>query len=697
MNKSFFGLLTLLFAGCACLFASDDAVRMLTTAPLRFEPSGSGYVTRGLEFSSSLHGDHMDLRSKDKAMRLTFAQASPSVQLEAGDPLDSRSNVIHGNDRSKWRTVPNYANLHARGLYRGIDLVYYGNHGELEYDLIVKPGADPKAIRLQISGVAPELDADGNLTAAFIQKRPVAYQLAADGSRTPVASRYRRNADGSFSFALGRYDRRRELVIDPTLTFSLYVFGSSQDVVKAIGHDASGLEYVAGITLSTDFEIDPNTMQVPGGPQFPQIDLGLNTGAYDLFIAQIYPNVPVGVNPVGFATYMGGSGDDFLSDMFVAPSGLVYLTGYTKSTDFPQGTVPGYQTTLTGNSDAFVVVYDDTQNVGAQLVYSSYLGGGTGAAGNGITIDSKGRAYIVGTTNSSEVPVVNGLPVGLQGTSDAFVAGFDPTQAGYNSLVYCTFLGGSGVEQGYGITAAPDGTLWVVGETYSTDFPMAGNPYQPNLNGSSDAFITQLNPVTGAQLYTTYLGGSGIDMAQRVKLDATGRVVVTGLTFSGDFPLSASPMQSSYKGMGDVFVAVLNPAATGTMQQLIYSTYYGGSGAESASGLVTDAKGAIYVAGYTGSPDLPITGNALYKQRIGGQNGFVLKLAPSAAGVTGMIYSSFIASTGNQTSYGVDVDPTGTIYVTGSTSGALFDALNGTPKTTPVGKTDGFLMGITIP
>src|SRR4029077_1033155 len=150
------------------------------------------------------------------------------------------------------------------------------------------------------------------------------------------------------------------------------------------------------------------------------------------------PRAAPGVNPVGFATYLGGTGDDILNDMFIGQNGLIYLTGNTKSTDFPAGVVGGFQTTMTGNSDAFVAVYDVTQPVGQQLRYSSYFGGGTGVAGNGVTADSRGRVYIVGPTNSSETVARNGLPVGLNGSSDAYVAGFDPTVGGDGSLVFST-------------------------------------------------------------------------------------------------------------------------------------------------------------------------------------------------------------------------------------------------------------------
>ncbi len=478
-------------------------------------------------------------------------------------------------------------------------------------------------------------------------------------------------------------------MIDPTLTFSLFISGTSQDTARAIGHDARGLIYVSGITLSTDFEIDPNTTQVPGGPQFAN-----NDGGYDLFIVQVDPTITDGSNPVAFATYLGGSSDDFLNDMYVAPGGLVYLTGYTTSTDFPAGTIAGFQTSLSGTTDAFVVIYDVTQPVGSQLVYSSYLGGGTGAAGNGVTADAKGRVFIVGTTNSSEIPVRNGLPAGLTGGSDAFIAGFDPSKSGDATLFFSTFLGGSSFEEGNGITIAANGTLWVVGQTYSTDFPGAGNAYNFGSNGSADGFIVNIDP-GGNYLYSTYIGGSGVDSAQRVTLDSKGRVVVTGYTLSTNFPVSAGAVQSTNNGMGDIFVSILDPTIANSAAQLVYSTYYGGSGAEQVNGIAKDAKGAIYVTGITGSPDLPITGNALMNARTGGQDGFVLKLDPTISGPTGIVYASYVASPGSQTAYGVDVDAKGTIYVTGSTNAGIFDALNGIGKTTPSGDIDGYLLGFT--
>jgi hypothetical protein len=280
----------------------------------------------------------------------------------------------------------------------------------------------------------------------------------------------------------------------------------------------------------------------------------------------------------------------------------------------------------------------------------------------------------------------------LNGSSDAFVSAFDPSQTSpASTLFYSTFIGGSSFEIGSAITMAPDGTLWIAGETLSTDFPLQGNSLQNSTAGEGDAFVVQLDWTQGSngELYGTYFGGSGLDVAQKIAVDGLGRIVVTGYTLSSDFPL-AGAYQPVNKGAGDCFITVLNPYATGSMPQLVYSTYYGGRGAEIPTGLRADSKGVIYVTGYTGSADLPITQNALGKVRAGGQDGFVIKLDPSGKA---LLYGSYVASTGNQIPYGIDVDKSGNIYLAGPTSGGIFDALGGSAKPNAIGNVDAFIFG----
>lgn len=649
--------------------AQPDAVRILSSAPLRFEPAPEGrggFVSRSLHFRSWFTGNKAMLESGDEIVRLRFEGAAPQARVEGIDPLGSTTNIFRGKDAAQWRTsVPNFGRLQVHGLYRGVDLVYYGTAGELEYDLVIQPGANPAQIRMRL---------DGRL------KSPTAYQVAANGARIPVESRYRKNADGSYGFSLGAYDRKRELVIDPVLTFSTYLSGSSQDVANAIGHDAQGFLYVAGTTFSTDFPLAGNSNQAA------------LTGSSDLFLVKIDPQ---GARVV-YSTYFGGTKAETLGAMLVAPSGKVYLTGNTQSTDFPLANA--FQTTLSGPSDAFVLTLDPSKNGTDGLLYSTFVGGTGDDFGNGIAVDSMGKIFIAGTTTSNDFPLLSPFQGGSGGGGqDAFVVGVDPSRADANSLIYSTYLGGSGIDTASSIAAAPDGTFWVAGGTFSPDFPSAGFAYQPQYTPSGDAFLTQLNPALGGSslLYVTFLGGSNDDAAKKVIVDAAGRVIVTGYTTSPDFPVTPDAMQSQFGGASDVFVTILNPAASTSSRsaQLVYATYFGGAGVEIPYDLRQDSAGFLYLTGYTESFNLPVTPNALQASRLGGPDVFALKFKPSQAGPSAIGYSSFLSSDGAQVGYGIDFDTNGNIYLAGYTSGPIFDAIGGMRKTSDAGNTDAFVVG----
>src|SRR5271165_2836518 len=265
---------------------SPDPIKMLETAPLRFEPDANAagnFVARGTRFGLEFSNDRAILHSHGRNVSLNFVHSDPRARMEGQEILKSKTNLFLGNDPSKWqRGVVNYGRLRVNGLYQGVDLVYYGNAGELEYDLTVAPGADPGRIRLRLTGENPTFDGDGNLIADLIQKRPVAYQVDSNGARVAVESSYRRNRDGSYSFKLGAYDRGRALVIDPVLTFSTYLAGTGTDIALAIAHDQNGLVYVAGTTDSTDFPTAGTPTQAA------------NAGNTDVWVAQINPAVPVG-------------------------------------------------------------------------------------------------------------------------------------------------------------------------------------------------------------------------------------------------------------------------------------------------------------------------------------------------------------------------------------------------------------------
>ena len=671
----------LLFAPltCAALLAAPppDAARLLSTSPLRFEPgpdvNSNEFLARGLRSQFVFEGSGGRVQAGAKTLRFEFAGADRHTRLEGIEKLRSTTGIFIGNDPSKWRrAVPNFGRLQARGLYRGIDLVYYGNAGELEYDLLVKPGADPRQIRLSFQGDQARLDRDGNLNAGFILQRPIAYQIAANGERVAVDSRFRKNTDGTYGFALGRYNRSRELVIDPVLTLSQYIGGSSQDIGYAIGHDANGYLYIAGTTYSSDF---PTAGAATGNTP---------PGGEDLFLAKIDPRN----SQVVYAGFFGGSGNDSFGGMVVDPSGNVYLTGTTASSDFPSAN--GAKTSLGGASDAFAMKLDLFETP----IYSTYLGGTGVENGNAIALDSQGRMWVTGGTQSTDFPTTNGFQTASGGSQDAFVAGIDPTQSGSGSLIYSSYLGGTWWDTGRGIAAAPDGSVWVVGGTYSYNFPVAGSSFNPNYSSGGDAFASQINPAGGGLVYSTFLGGNDLEEARSIVIDANGHAIVSGYTMSRNFPVTADAAQPQYGGNTDVFVTILNPAnSTSRSGELVYSTYFGGSNADVPFDLKIDRSGNLYLAGFTMSSGLPASANALQAAYDNTMDAFALKLNPSNPGAAGISYFSYLGSDGLQIAYGIDFDANNNIYLTGFTSGPIFNALGGAGKGTNAGDPDAFVIG----
>jgi hypothetical protein len=661
---------------------SKDAVRILGTAPLRFEPAADDgspqFVARGPRFRYSFAGNQAIFQTKGKQVSLQFQGAVPGARIEAIQKLSSTTGLFFGNNPSKWRPeVPNYGRLQVRDLYRGVDLVYYGNEGELEYDLTVKPGSDPRSIRLRLDGSRARVDRGGNLVAGLIQKHPVAYQVSANGSRIPVESRYRKNADGSYGFQLGEYDRGRELVIDPVLTFSLYLSGSNQDVAQTIGLDKIGFLYVAGTTYSTDFPIVSGFQATQGG-------------GTDVFVAKIDPNAKAGTQVV-FSTYIGGTANETLGGMSVGPNGDVYLIGDTLSSDFP--TVNPAQTALAGTTNAFVVWINSSRALG----YATYLGGSTNDTGVGITYNSKGQIFVTGGADSPDFPNTNAFQPVSSGRQDAFIAMYDPSLSGTATLLYSTYLGGSGWDIGRGIALEADGTVWIAGGTYSFDFPMRGNSRQPVYRGEGDAFVAHLSISLGssatALLYSTFLGGGSQEEATNIVINAAGQLVLSGWTISPTFPITGNGMQTVYGGNGNTFISVLDPTKN-PPEQLIYSTFFGGAGPTLPSDLKQDTAGNLYITGYTLAPGLPTTKNAAQADYDGSVDAFVLEFNPATAGPAAISYLSYLGSDGLQIGNGVAYDAKGNIYVVGYTSGPIFKALKGVEKTSSAGKVDGFVAGL---
>jgi hypothetical protein len=469
-------------------------------------------------------------------------------------------------------------------LYPGIDVIFHGGTGPLEYDAVVKPGADPRQVRMELDGTQRVvIDPDGNLQLvdqAILFHRPAVFE-AGDGGR--IAARYVRTGVSTVGFALARYDRAQGVVIDPAITFSTFLGGSGVDATEGVGFDAMGNVYVASRTTSTNFPlVSPEQATFKG-----------------LCVA-VTKLDPTGTALV-YSTYVGGSGGDRPFGMTVDGPGNAYVAGYTSSTDFPATAGAAQPTYGGGPDDAFVFKLNVA---GSALVYATYLGGSGdegvngGDQGNPIAVDTSGNAYFGGTTNSADFPVTAGA---LQtryadGGADAFVTKLNPTGT---ARVYSTLLGGSGADNGNSVAVDGAGNAWVVGTTTSTNFPLK-NPYRGALSPGRDAYVAKLDPSGSSLLFSTYFGGNGEDVAHCAAVDSSGDLYVAGYTTSTDLPVMR-PTQASTGGSWDVWTARFKNTGA-----LSFSTYLGGSGDEGAHGVAVDAAGHIWLTGNLGSLDFPL-------------------------------------------------------------------------------------------
>ncbi len=629
-----------------------------------------------------------DLESQAPAMlRMQLVGANPQAKVSGLDELPGKSNYFVGNDPKKWRTnVPNYAKVKYEGVYPGVDLVYYGNQGQLEYDFVVQPGADPRQIALDVgAGLAlpkraPQaaslhVDGNGDLVVAteggeVTFHKPVVYQQNDDGNRHRIDGRYVLstpqsaidNRQSTISFELAAYDHTRPLVIDPVLVYSTYLGGSGYDAGNGIAVDASGNAYVTGTTYSSDFPTTPGAFQT-------------THGYYDdVFVSKL--------NPAGstliYSTYLGGSHMEGGAGIAVDASGNAYITGDTNSSNFP--TTPGAFQAPGGGG--FVTKLNAT---GSALVYST-----SSIGGSAIALDAAGNTYVTGGTASSNFPTTPGA---FQTTfaagynTNGFVSKLNPAGS---ALVYSTYLGG-GFDYGSAIAVDALGNAYVMGETASPDFPTTPGAFQTTLAGYyDDVFVSKLNPAGSTLIYSTYLGGSSYEDGGGIAVDASSNAYVTGSTNSHDFPTTPGAFQTIFWDMSTAFVSKLN--ATGSA--LIYSTYLGGSDQDEAWGIAVDSSGNAYVTGATGSSDFPTTPGAFQTTPGGREDAFVSKLNANGSS---LLYSTYLGGSDYDAGRGIAVDASGNAYVTGSTWSDSFPTTPGAFQATYGGNMDVFVAKIAFP
>lgn len=505
-------------------------------------------------------------------LRMKLPGANRSPVIETIDELPGRSNYFIGNDPKKWRTgIANFAKIRYRSVYPGIDLIYHGEESKIEYDFTVAPGANPKTITLAFPGAkSVRIDESGDLILRTSgeevrQLKPIAYQEK-DGRKQPIAVHYVMKGRNQVGFDVSAFDRRKSLVIDPVLSYSTYLGGSSEEAGNGIAIDTAGNAYVTGYTVSSDFPIK-NAFQSP----LP--------GFTSAFVTKLNPTGTALV----YSTYLGGSQTDVGLAIAVDASGDAYVTGYATSTDFP--IVNAVQPTHGGSnflSDAFVTRLNPSGNA---LVYSTYLGGSRADVGQGIAVDPWGAAYVTGYTMSTDFPTASAIQPALLGRFDAFATKLNPG----GSLGYSTYLGGSGSDNGYAVAVDSSGQAYVAGGTTSPDFPLL-NPMQPDFKGRTIFKSTdgggQWNSINNG--LPAYIGVNAI-----VVDPGTPATVFAGTTTAGIFKSTSggNSWVSANTGLGTTFVNALavHPKNTAivfaaTVTGVYKSTNGGGSWSLSQSG-----------------------------------------------------------------------------------------------------------------
>ncbi|MEW4228873.1 SBBP repeat-containing protein, partial [Priestia megaterium] len=480
---------------CEAHFTSEEAIFLLLKTSSRKEKSYSKQVAE-----KEVQGVRLDFR---------FLGANPKVKPEGKQPSSGKINYLKGNDPTAWETnVSTFQEVVYPELWPGINLVFKIKKKSLKYEFIVQPGAKVEDIRFTYAGAKKfSIDKQGNLViqtalGEMLDERPVSYQKKND-LQVPISSSFHLQPDDKEGYMIGfeiedKYDSNYPLIIDPGLIYSTYLGGSDLDVGFGIAVDAGGNTYISGYTQSANF---PTT-----------------AGAFDTTYNDNVDAFVTKLNPTGsalvYSTYLGGSDSDQGLGIAVDTGGNAYVTGYTQSANFPT-TAGAFDTTYNDNGDAFVTKLNPT---GSALVYSTYLGGSDSDLGLGITVDTGGNAYVTGYTQSANFPTTAGaFDTTYNNNADAFVTKLNPTGS---ALVYSTYLGGTDSDQGSAIAVDAGGNAYVTGYTQSANFPTTAGAFDTTYNDNGDVFVTKLNPTGSALVYSTYLGGSDLDVGLGIAVDA---------------------------------------------------------------------------------------------------------------------------------------------------------------------------------
>ena len=661
--------------------------------PLRFEANrgqaapavdfithGSGY---GLSFTHkeavlALQG-HGKTGQAD-VVRIQVAGARATMPL-GGAMLPGVANYIETSEPSSWKTnIPTYAEVRYPGVYAGVDLVYYGNNQQLEYDFIVAPHAQTGDIRLRFDGVRHlALDAKGNLVivardGSIAFHKPVLYQTV-HGKRHEVDGSFMLLGHNTAGFRVGTYDRAQTLIIDPSLLYSTYIGGTYQDSVTAMAVDTSGNAYLTGTTTTGN----------NAAADFPVTAGAYNTTGDSGYYASVafVSKLNASGTALLYSTYLGPSATT--AGIAVDSSGDAYVTGTTLSSSYPTttGVYEKVSKAANGTATGFLTKLNPT---GSALVFSTFLGGSSSDSPTAIALNAAGDIYLAGYAFSANFPTTTGAyqttnkAAGSYGWNN-FVTELNPTAS---ALIFSTFVGGSNeYSSPPNVELAIDsaGNSYIASYALAADFPVTTGAYQTvslATSGNTDMTLSKLNATGTKLVYSTWFDGPSTtyraDVAKGIAVDASGNLFVAGSTYESAFPTTSGALQKINKNGGGSlptgFVAKLNAAGSA----LVYSTYLGGSATsqgDSIDSLTIDASGDVYVGGNTGSADFPVTSNAYQKTNLaaGGNGGvpFLTEINPAGSA---LVYSTYFGSADSYSDAvnAIALGSDGSVYIAGTAS-----------------------------
>ena len=692
-------LLTYFVVALGCVVPDSSNIPTTDANGVRFEPnvgqadSGYSFVASGrsqavlLSPTEAVFQLPESKKTEARSVHASLVGANSVAAPKAEQPLCGRVNYLMGADPQKWHTdIPTFERVRFTNVYPGIDVAYHGNRGDLETDFVVQPGANPDAIRIRFDGAdAVNLAKDQSLQARADQRtlaweKPTLYQIGATGKANQVEGRFKMLGNGEVGFEVGVYDLSRPLVIDPILTYATYFGTAYSDSLARVVADASGNAYIVGTS---------------DGPQFPSTPgtffSSVNGAQGNILVAKVSSD---GKSMV-YETHIGGGNGDLGWGIAVDATGNVYLTGVTGSVDFP--VVPASNNLTTKNpsdpGNAFVLKLNSAGNA---LVYSMVMGGTNLDGGASIGVDASGNAYVVGSTISTDLQLVNPiqttLPSGSFGSASAGIFAAKVSADG-TKLLYSTYFGGSGDNAATSIAVDAAGNAYFTGFTTSFSFPVTQGAFQTTFGGAGgqtysifttgDAYVVKLSP-TGQKVYATYLGGSKDDIGMGIAVDAKGNAYVGGATLSTDFPVQNAFQAANHGSGGDTyalggdgFIAELDP----TGSHVLFASYVGGSADDRVLGIALDTSGNMYLAGHTISNDFPTSGQPAQSSYAGDSStvfrsgdAFLTEVDANSHTIS---FSTYLGGSAGDWAGGVAIDGTGGIIVAGGTSSANFPTTTG--------------------